>query len=322
MMKHIFIINPRHFQNKSNIARIIYQIESDFHFHFDKNADYEINISKYRRDSIGLIDKKINESGPDTKIRVYAIGGDGILFDCLNGIINTNAELACVPYGWSDFIRTFGKDNVQTFRAISRQINARAVPIDVFSCNENYALNHCVIGLSGSVALIAKEIIDTYGKFLSVVPNYKRHIHHLGRFISFFKKNVREQYYTVTIDGNDYSGNYSSIFIANGQCYDYNKTPAPNARIADGKLNVSLLKSMSAPAALFKWRSFQFGKVPATPNLLTVLPARNIDIESKDNPLNVSLDGVAFYEPRISIRIHPQAVNFVIPDTVQHTGSL
>jgi diacylglycerol kinase family enzyme len=319
-MKHIFIINPRHFQKKSDIDRIIYQIESDFLF--GKIADYEINISKYRRDSIGLIDKRINEPGPDKKIRVYAIGGDGILFDCLNGVANTNAELACVPYGWNDFIRTFGKDNIPAFRTISHQINAPVFPIDIFSCNENYALNHCVIGLSGSVALTAKEIIDAYGKVLSIVPNYKRHIYHLGRAISFFNKNVREQHYTVSIDGKDYSGNYSSIFIANGQCYDYNKIPAPNARIADGKLDVFLVKSMSAPVSLLKWRAFQFGKIPESSNLLTVVPARNIDIESKANPLNVSLDGVAFYESRLSIRIHPQAVNFVIPGTVQRTGSL
>jgi diacylglycerol kinase family enzyme len=314
-VKHIFIVNPRHFQKKSSVDRILYQIESDFHF--GKVADYEINISRYRRDSIGFLHKRINELGSDEVARVYAVGGDGTLFDCLNGIINTNAELACVPHGWSDFIRTFGDENTHIFRNVARQINAPVIPVDIFSCNENYAINYCAIGFDGGTALIANEIINFYKNILSFLPNYKRNAYRFGRVFSFFKKSIREQHYTVTIDGEDYSGNYSEIFIANGKCYDYNKTPASRARITDGKLDVFFVKSMGLPEALFKWRSFQNGKLTGDSRLPSPIRAENIYVESGDGPLHVLLDGSAFYESKLNIKIHPQALNFVVPNTVQ-----
>jgi diacylglycerol kinase family enzyme len=311
-MRHIFIVNPRHFSKKSSIDRILYQIESDFLF--GKVADYEINISKYHRDSIGFLYRRIEELGKHEEIRVYAVGGDGVLFDCLNGIANTHAELACVPHGWSDFVRIFGEENIYGFRNIIYQINASAVPIDIFSCNQNYALNHCAIGIDGSTALIAGELIQSYKRILSFMPNYKRKAYYVGKFISYFKKSMREQCYTVKIDGNDYSGNYSGIFIANGQCYDYNKTPARGALINDGKLDVFLVKSMSFPGVLLNWRSFQNGKLEDGSRLLTMVQAENINIESDDGPLHVSLDGHAFYESQLEIKIHPHALKFVVPN--------
>jgi hypothetical protein len=72
-----------------------------------EQTNFSTMFSHYPRDAMQLIQRQINTAEEGETVRVYAIGGDDILFDCLNGIMGlSNVELAIKNHGdTNDFIR-------------------------------------------------------------------------------------------------------------------------------------------------------------------------------------------------------------------------
>jgi hypothetical protein len=99
--KHLFIINPKSFPQKKNLQRLIAGIDAYFtNRKVGKfpEEEYSIHISEFPRDPIIVIRKYMQKQERGTALRVYSIGGDGIAFCCLNGIIGLeNTDLAVMP---------------------------------------------------------------------------------------------------------------------------------------------------------------------------------------------------------------------------------
>jgi diacylglycerol kinase family enzyme len=134
-------------------------------------AEYAIRLSRFPRNAIRTARQYITQAGPDTPVRVYAVGGDGILFDCLNGIIGlSNAELAPVPYGHTnDFVRAFGEGLEDTFRDIPLLASAPVIPTDILRCGSNYALNLCTVGLESAAifdSVAIQQKLKNWPRFL------------------------------------------------------------------------------------------------------------------------------------------------------------
>jgi diacylglycerol kinase family enzyme len=140
-MKHLFIINPKSFRTRRRLDQLIAGI--DGYFKTRDQADYQIYISKYPRDAIGAIRSYMGAVPADITVTVNAVGGDGILLDCLNGIIiYSNTELAVVPYGvTNNFVRAFGEGREALFRDIGLQAISPAIPTDILKCGSNYAID-------------------------------------------------------------------------------------------------------------------------------------------------------------------------------------
>jgi diacylglycerol kinase family enzyme len=147
MKKHFFVINPKSFHNQKFLNAVI----SKFSIYFEEtnNDDFSIHVSNFPRDAIGAIRSYTKQLNPNDTVRVYAVGGDGILFDCLNGIMGLPyAELATVPYGHTnDFVRAFGEGLQYLFRDIAVQATSRTILTDVLQCGNNYGLNLCTVGM-------------------------------------------------------------------------------------------------------------------------------------------------------------------------------
>ena len=74
-----------------------------------KNLDYVIYETKAHRDAIIFVKEYITEH-PGEELRFYACGGDGTLFEVINGASGaSNVEISCVPVGsGNDFLKYFG----------------------------------------------------------------------------------------------------------------------------------------------------------------------------------------------------------------------
>jgi len=130
---HLFILNPISFWNMWKQTQVLNRIQS--FFSTIDNNDYAIHISRFPRDAASFIPVFARALPKGTVLRVYAIGGDGILFDCLNGVMGIeNAELASIPYGrTNDFIRGFGKNEDVFFKRLALQYNAPTIPLGRYS---------------------------------------------------------------------------------------------------------------------------------------------------------------------------------------------
>ncbi|MDR2476588.1 MAG: hypothetical protein LBD18_02235 [Treponema sp.] len=308
-MRHLFILNPKSFQNKRKMDFVISGIRECFKA--AGSGDYVVHVSRFPREAIGLVYSCAGTLPEKATLRVYAVGGDGILFDCLNGAMaftspanrrrredapGVTVELAAIPYGRDNkFLRGFGKKSIASFRDISLQCKARTIPLDVMYDGANYALNSCVTGTEALAALNTYKLRDRMengGSLLRLLETiFYKHLFYVGELQARLgKKNIR-QHYRVTLDGTDFSGQYRSFTIANTPWYKGNKCPVRTAMPGDGLLEIL----------------FANGNASAD---FCIRQARKITIHSGE-PVSYSLDGVVFFDTSLKIELLPAAIQFV-----------
>ena len=146
-MKHIFIINPEAGKGKAltETKPLIERTFSNL-----PNEELEIYITKSIGD--GEVAARRYCETESEPFRIYACGGDGTLSEVANGIKGfSDVELGCVPVGTgNDFVRNYA--NKEFFSDITKQINGKAVDIDLMKCNDRYSINMLNLGFDSNVA--------------------------------------------------------------------------------------------------------------------------------------------------------------------------
>jgi len=294
-MKHVFIFDAESFYEDEWRMDAIYDSIEQY-FRDQEETNFSLKISRFRRDAIVLIEDQIKKTEEGETVRVYAVGGDGILFDCLNGMAGLpNIELAVLPYGNSiGFLRIFGKGKTELFKDIESSINASAVPTDVIYTGNNYALNVGFIGLTPAITVKMKNKKNkllAFFDYLSIV----------------YDKRIIARHYKITIDDRDYSGKYSLIKVVNGPYYSEDKFAAAGAMPDDGLLDVILFKSSNPLMNLLCMRMHSRGKKPSN---CIFLRAKKTMILSNE-PMWIQLDSEYFMDTNITFEVIPGAVQFV-----------
>jgi diacylglycerol kinase family enzyme len=317
--KHLFIINPVSFRSGADMSAFTAGVER--YFETLAGAEYRIHVSRFPRNAIRVVRQYITQSGPDP-VRVYAVGGDGILFDCLNAVVGLpNAELAPVPYGrTNDFIRAFGEGLDGLFKNIGLLASAPVILTDILHCGSNYALNLCTVGLESEAIFRSVEMqqkLKTWPRFFRNSSGVYNIIYYLGGFMVMFDRKTLRQQYTITIDGEDLSGTYASVNIANGPCYGGDKSAVVSAVPDDGFMDVLMFKGTGTLQGLRRIIPYAKGHYDRFPGDFTLRRGRIISIRSED-PLMIDLDGEAFLDTNITVELIPQAVKIVTPNNMPY----
>jgi YegS/Rv2252/BmrU family lipid kinase len=311
-MKHLFILNPQSFPYNRDMERLTVQIE--LYFKEQGNRDYTIHVSLFPRDAIIFIRKYMEQVPKNVPVRVYAVGGDGILFDCLNGIMGIPAiELAVLPYGTTnDFVLAFGQNENELFRNLSLQVSGPVIPTDVIQCGNNFALNFCSVGLDSLGAINALAMNKRLVKLGNSFRKIKSALYFLGSLSAIFDKTIQGQFYKLIADGEDLSGCCNNILIANGAYYGGNRNSVITAVPNDGMLDMLILKESGSFKMLRYLKACGKGKYPQ--NVIS-RRVKKVSISS-DAPLLVNLDGEVFFDSDITIEIISQAVQIVTPNGI------
>lgn len=305
-MKHVFVFDPKAFYNQQwkmdNILDNIGQF-----FRTQEKPDFSIQFSRYRRNAIGIIQEEADKAAPGDIVRIYAIGGEEILFDCLNGVAHyPNMQLAAVPYGeTNNFLKIFGDDKIESFRDIPTLVNSDALPTDAIRWGVNYALNSCYIGMNASISKILKDYKMSMNKTSFAL--FSRFITYLNYFLTALDKRVASTKYHINIDGADYSGNYSLIHVANGPYYSGKMTGASGATPDDGVLDIALIKASHNMSTLSSLRKYAKGK--QTKNCI-IVQGKNISVHS-DKQIWIQLDNEYIQDTDISLSVVNHAVQIV-----------
>jgi len=312
-MKHVFVFNPKTFRKQQwkmdNILDNIGQF-----FRTQEKSDFSIQVSRYRRNAIALIQKDVEKAGQDDTVRVYAIGGEGILYDCLNGIADLpNVELATVPYGEaSDFLRWFGEGKDELFRDIPSVVQKGVpIPTDIINWGVNYALCSCFIGLNAAAASKLREVqasSDSGFSLLSRISTFLKNI------LLVFDRQIAAQQYEITIDGKDFSGNYSLIHIANGPFYAGKLTGLSKAMPDDGLLDVALVKASGPLRTMWTLGRYSRGKVSSN---CVILHAKEIKVKS-EKQMWILMDDEHMHDTEVDIKIIPHAVQMITMDNLSY----
>jgi diacylglycerol kinase family enzyme len=324
-IKHLFIINPKSFLKKAKQNQFVSEVHQFFRER--ENKEYEVYVSRFPRDAVGFIPLFARNLDDGTVLRVYAIGGDGILFDCLNGIMrlqDVSAELAAMPYGFTNnFVQGYEKNDRLFFRLLSRQYSAPSVPMDIMRCGTNYAMCYCSIGVEAEAVYRAGGIREQFEKGSFFVQ-------WLGRFMyaplyytsgigACRNKKLLYQQYELGIDEENFTATYQSFTVFNSPCYGGNLHPVKDAMPNDGILDMLTARTHGGLQTCFLYPFYVSGNYRLFPRNFSLKRGKNIKIRS-ENPLVISMDGIVFFESELEIEILPSAVQFVDPSRHGYGG--
>jgi diacylglycerol kinase family enzyme len=183
----------------------------------------------------------------------------------------------------------------------------------------NYAINSCSVGLESTAIIKMYALKKKYFKYIEKFPFVYSSLFFLTGFISLFDQELIYQYYDITIDGEDYSGNYSTINIANGPCYGGTMCAVPTAVPDDGYMDVQLSKSQSTLSLMRNIQSYLHGK--RRPEHIVLKRAKKVSIRS-GKPLLLHLDGEMLIDTNITLEVAPQAIKMVAPKGIRYERRL
>lgn len=299
-MKHIFIINPT--AGKKNCTAELMEMAKSL------EINHGIEVDCILTKSVGHAcetARSIAQSGE--AVRFYACGGDGTINEVANGIAGfENAAMTCIPVGTgNDFLKNFG-DKAPLFADAENLWDGPQFALDAIDCNGRLALTIACSGFDAQVA----EDVHTFGKspLLGSQGSYIASI-----AVNFFTRSLGHKW-TVTVDGEDLSGDYAVTAVCNGRYYGGGFNPVAEAKMDDGVLNALFVKKVSRIQFLQFVGLYSKGEYYKLPNFTKCVTAKEVVIESADgSDIVTCLDGESVHNQRIVLRLSEQKVNFFGP---------
>lgn len=303
-MRYVYIINP--VAGKGNLqSGIIDGIKSFFK---GRKEEYKICTTAHHGDAGDIA---VAEANKGDDIRIFACGGEGTVFEVLNGIVGyKNVELGVIPCGSAnDFLKFFGQK--EKFLDIGAQVEGSAVKMDIIKAGEKYCLNGCSVGMD---AMIAHDMsIFKNWPLVSGSMSYK-----LAIVKAFLSKKLGITA-DISIDGGE-KEKHNCLFavIGNAPYYGGGYMGTPNAVPYDGMLDSTIVDTIFR----FKVPKFLSHYQKGTHGILDYChlgKCRKMEFWA-DKPIPVNLDGEIIEEKNLCFSIVEKAIDFVIPKGILTKG--
>ncbi len=298
-MRHVFVVNPKAGKGAfaENFSETIRAKMEGY------GLPYEIHITAAPYEGIDFVRLKATSGEP---IRFYACGGDGTLYEVVNGAIgHKNAEVAAIPLGsGNDFIRLFGKK--EELLDIGVHVHGTPADLDIIRCGDKYAINQCSMGFDAEVC--AKQSDFKKVSFLNGENAYKAAL----AYCFLCKGNHK---FTITIDNNEpFTALFLVCFAGNSRWYGGGFMAGPKAVPDDGLLDFIMLeKTKPLPFMLPLVGKFKRGEHLDLP-VTTFVRGKKIHIESAV-PAAVNVDGETEYATESTFEIIEKGIRFVVPSS-------
>lgn len=298
-MRYVFYINP--VAGKGNAQEeIINSVKSYF---ADMSKDVKIHITT----SVGDACSNAKcEAQTGDNIRMFACGGEGTVFEVLNGIAEyNNVELGVIPCGSAnDFLKFF--KSREKFLDIAAQIDGEAIEMDLIKAGNKYCLNGCSVGMDAVVARdmsIFKRWPMVSGSFAYTLAIVKTFLGKLGITAN------------ISVDGETpQRKNCLFAVIANAPYYGGGYKGAPEAVPYDNKLDFTLVDKISKLKILKFLGIYKKGEHKKL-DCCTLKNCTSMEFAS-EKPIPVNLDGEIIETTNMKFELVKSAVKFVVPKGV------
>lgn len=298
-MRYVFYINPTAGKGKSQ-EDIIKAIDNYFD---DKDSEYKIHITICAGDAQSNA-KSQAETGD--KIRMFACGGEGTVFEVLNGVAGfDNVELGVIPCGSAnDFLKFFNTRD--EFLDIADQIDGEAVDMDLIKAGDKYCLNGCSVGMDAVVA----SRMSAFKKWPFVSGSFAYTLAIVRTF--FGKLGIIAE---ISVDGGEYEQK-NSLFavVANAPYYGGGYKGAPEAVPYDNKLDFTLVDNISKPKILKFLGIYKKGEHKKL-DCCTLKNCTSMEFKST-KPIPVNLDGEIIETTNMKFELVKNGVKFVLPRSI------
>lgn len=295
-MRYVFYVNPTAGKGDAQDG-IINSIKSYF---VDKAEDFKIHITKAIGDAK---ESAKHEAETGDNIRMFACGGEGTVFEVLNGIAGySNVELGVIPCGSAnDFLKFF--ESRDSFLDISEQIDGEAVEMDLIKAGDNYCLNGCSVGMD---AVVARD--------MSIFKNWPGVTGSLAYNLAIVKTFLGKLGITadISVDGEaPQRKNCLFAVLANAPYYGGGFKGAPDAVPYDNKLDFTLVDNISKLKILKFLGLYKKGEHKSL-DCCTLKNCSCMEFTA-DKPIPVNLDGEIIETNHMRFELVKKAVKFVVP---------
>ena len=304
-MKHYFIVNPVAGTRRGE--SLAAQIAESY---TAAGADFEIHRTLSSEEA-RLFVRDVTSKGEST--RIYAIGGDGTLCDVLAGVADfTHTEIGCFPCGTgNDFVKSLPTQANMLDMNIQRI--ASAISVDMLSVHYGDAAVRCLnivnVGLDATAAYYMQKI-----KRIPLLGGLSYVLGLLGGVCRPLGLAVR-----AVLDGKEFFDGTATIAVfAGGQYYGGGFRAAPEANVADGWMDVCLVRKVSHMRFFRLVGMYKRGEHLRSPALADIIlsgRAREIALTAP-RMLRLCCDGEIFSVPAgetVRVKLEPQLVRFVVP---------
>ena len=294
-MRHIFVVNPVAGKGKAVNA----YISTIKNYIKENNLDAEIYVTKASRDGLHFVEEKAKTG---EEIRFYSCGGDGTLYEVVNGCYKyPNCQVANIPLGsGNDFCRLFGKKT-----NLDDIVNGIPMKLDLIETDGAVAINECAMGLDSEICI--RQI--SYKKLPFVNGELAYTLAALGCIVKGKTKNQ----FKITIDDTEvFEDDYLFCYIGNSRWYGGGYKAAPNAMPNDGLIDCVMVRSDRSPIKLLPLISVYKNGEHLDLDITTFRHCKKVKIESK-NPAAVNVDGECAYVTEREFKLLESAITFVVP---------
>ena len=296
-MRHLFIVNPVA-GGRDRTREIRAQAEAIF----AEGGNYEVYTTTAPGDAVEKIRR---EASRNACLRVYAVGGDGTLNECVQGAAGLeNTAVGLCPGGTgNDFARMFGSERrrLEDLHALTQ---GEVRPLDLIGCCGRYGINICSVGIDARIGTQVHDyprvpLLGGAGPYLcSAVVNFCRGV---------------EQPMELHFGSRSLSGNVALVCACNGRYYGGGWQPVPEARPDDGLLDFIIVHNISRMRLLSLAPAYAGGRYRSIPEKYLIHHrGTELHIESPES-LSVNIDGELAVSHSVDFRVIPGGVNFIFP---------
>lgn len=262
----LLVYNP--FAGHGRAGKILKQVEEEF---TKLKVDFDLKLTDYPEHAVTLI-KNVNLKEYDA---VVAAGGDGTLFEVVNGYYQNKGKkkppLGILPVGTGNAVARDLDLHVSKWKKAVKIIadqNIRKMDVGQFTCHGQsyYFLNILGLGFVADVTKTAKKL-----KFLGNISYTLGVLWHMITLRSLKLK--------IELDGKKLKRDNIFVEVSN-TTYTSNFYMAPNAKIDDGLLNITLLGKMNRLSLLRAFPKVFTGEHVNLPQVET-FTARHIKITTE-----------------------------------------
>lgn len=266
--------------------------------------NYEIYYTKCKGDGTRFVHETSEQAG-DKIVRFYAVGGDGTLYEVVNGAFgHKNAQIGVVPKGsGNDWIRLFGTR--EQFLDVENNIKGTPAVVDCLKVNDVIALNQASMGFDAETTAAQAK--------MKKLPGAAGHLTYLLAGLYCAITQVKFDF-TVKVDGKEYKGPFIQVVGCNSRWYGSGIKVAPFALPDDGKIDVVIFRRISSWPVLFKvmMYNWQVKGDHYKRSYVEYVRATTLDIESK-KAVNTNIDGEYHKVNNFHMEVCPKSISFVVP---------
>lgn len=258
-----------------------------------EGIEIEFLVSEKKGDT-RVLAENLSIEGVDA---VLAVGGDGTLFEVINGLLSKRDSLPIpigqIPVGTGNsFIKDLGIESVDDALQHIKAGKTKDIDLGEFTCSEGryFFVNLLGSGFVSNVAYRAKryKILGAFAYILGVLEE-----------IIFLKPSTVE----IELDGELIKRDALFTEICNSKYTGGDMMMAPDAEINDGLLDIILLNSISRRKVLSLLPAIFKGKHVEDEGV-ECFKGKKISVKS-DRPLLLTPDGETFGTTPIDVQIHP-----------------